>query len=89
LEILIVEDYLVDEIKHKPLPNAFLSKGNAYFLTFPVNGLSEYCFIQDLKFKAALRKMFEQLWKGKNIPLLDARDVMGEYLDLCHDITYL
>ena len=86
LKIRVIDGFVVDEIKHHPLPNIFLSRGTAAFLSFPKNGERDYCLVQSAKFRKAMDRMFNHLWEQNGVKHFDVREILDEYFDFCQDL---
>lgn len=86
LEIRVIDGYVIPEIKHRPLPNIYFSRGSCGFLSFPLDGTSCYCLIHDSGFRHSLEETFSTLWEGHIIHLFDLREVLFEYMDFCQDM---
>lgn len=86
IKIKVVDSYLVDEIKHDPLPNIYASSIGSYFLTSPINGKYKYCCVKNKKYVNYLNKILHNIWEENNIPLLSGNTVVEEYLSICQEI---
>lgn len=89
IKVKVIDHYLINEIKHKDLPNLYLSPTSGYFLMFPVDGIQKFSFIKNNSFQKKLICTFDNIWNDGIIPLLNGREVIDEYLSICNEIMLL
>lgn len=89
LEIRVIDNFLIDEIKHKPLPNLYLSPVSGFFLMAPVNGMYQFCYLKNKHLKSSFSKTFDLIWDHKLVPLISGEHVIKEYLDICQEAFFL
>ena len=89
IKVKVIDHYLVNEIKHKDLPNLYLSPTSGYFLMFPVDGIQKFSFIKNKSFQKKLMYTFDNIWNDGIVPLLDGREIIDEYLNICNEIMFL
>lgn len=88
LEIKVVDNFLVDEIKHKPLPNLYLSPVSGFFLMAPLQGVYQFCYLKNKHLKSSFSKTFDLIWDNKLVPLVSGKHVIKEYLDICQEVLF-
>ena len=89
IKVKIIDHYLVNEIKHKDLPNLYLSPTSGYFLMFPVDGIQKFSFIKNKSFQKKLMITFDNIWNDGIVPLLNGKEIIDEYLNICNEIMFL
>ena len=89
IKVKVIDHYLINEIKHKDLPNLYLSPTSGYFLMFPVDGIQKFSFIKNKSFQKKLTLTFDNIWNDGIVPLLNGRDIIDEYLNICNEIMFL
>lgn len=82
IQVKIIDSYIVNEIKHKDLPNLYLSANSGFFLMFPVNGNSKFSHIKYEAYSYSLQNTFNSIWNEKTIPLSSSAEVVSKYLDI-------
>ena len=83
LKVRIVDGYIVREIKHHQLPALFFGKESCSFRSYTGAEEKSCSFVNDTEFGRALRRGFDALWDGGEVPLSDISAVAEGYLDFC------
>ena len=89
LQVKVINQYLVDEIKHSRLPDYMLSRTVGYFYASSLSTTQSVSRIRSNTLLHLVRDTLERIWEEKLIPLRPSCEVFSEYADICNELILL
>lgn len=85
INIKMVDKFLVNAIKHKDLPNLYLSSTKSYFISFPVEDTMIFNTVADSSFHRYLHELFNAIWFDRLVMLTDAQEMLLYFKEISYE----